>query len=195
MRTTARAPAVFGPSRRAAGPTDGTLVAVSTTVTFTAVAVRDLPYPPGLGKMKHGAMDEAMKVVLSGAWSDIDANRRLFWTPAYQGVIRKFLDPAFDNAAIEDVARRALELAKTSPLFGTPQDEGQFAQSLPPRPQPSCEDHLEYLAAEWLWSPPMLFCGQGDRTIDDGRHRLSYLRSRVEPLDPMFPVLVRLWTP
>lgn len=166
------------------------------SLTYTTVAVQDLPYPPGLGKGEHERLKARMQSLLRSKWIDPAANAEMFWEPQYQMIMQEELSAVFDEAgAIEDIARQAFEQARSSSAFGVTfnnlqEAHDQYTANLPRLK----EDRSDPMDLRWLWRPPeILRSGDGVVTIIDGRHRLSYLRARVQPLDPNFPVLVRYY--
>jgi hypothetical protein len=165
---------------------------------FTAIAVRDLPYPEGLGKSEYGELETAMKALLGRSYQDQAANERLFWTPPYQDIIRQHLKEIFDpHGDIAEVAARAAAVASMSAVFDQLLEDSDDAS---PRSRylagiPGYDElrtEHGYLVFGWIAFPPRIFRQGPERGINNGRHRLSYLRSVVEPVDPNFQVLVEL---
>ncbi|MET3959896.1 hypothetical protein ABIE52_006831 [Rhodococcus sp. OAS809] len=164
---------------------------------YASLRVEDLPYPEGLGKEEHKGLQAAVKNLLGAGASDSEVHEAHFWTRPYQAVVAEHLTPFFaKDGDIVDIARRGLEIADGNPAFGVaiPEGEnhiGRFAANLPPQPSYS-SSKSKWQQHEWARRPPKLFSTDGHLTIQDGRHRLSYLRSKVQKSDPDFPVLVRI---
>lgn len=170
------------------------------TTVYTTRAVRDVPYPHGLGNDRYPELKLGVKRLLGEHWSDPRANAKLFWTSEYQDLIRLHLKPYFDrNGDIVAVADDAAEAARANAAFGqTIPAEGyaayqHYAADLPP----ATHDHPSAYTREvdgWIRHPPTLHGSPGEAAlvVDDGCHRLSLLRSLVEPSAPDFPVLVRI---
>ena len=168
------------------------------TTRYTAIPVSDLPYPPGLGKIEYDSLERNMRQLMKRHYSDASAHAKVFWFAEYQALLSTHLAPAFDEIGpIEEIAREALARAQTSPAFDRDlPGEGVVADDVyraPFGPKPPYPELTATQAAveEWLRYPPRLYYrSNGDLIIGDGRHRLSYLRSRVQVADPTFPVLV-----
>lgn len=169
-----------------------------TTIQFTLVPLRDLPFPHGLGKGEYPSLAKAMKALLGDDWSVPSANQSAFWTPAYQQAITTHLRPIFDSHGdIVEIAREAAHIASTSPLLDKvlPRSDGwqRYAATLPDR-----EDFASPTLASWTRHPPRLELNHPHHPVTaaglgDGRHRLSLLRSLIEPQEPEFPVLVQIY--
>ncbi|MFA5605913.1 MAG: hypothetical protein WDA07_01805 [Leucobacter sp.] len=168
------------------------------TMQFTLVPVRDLPFPHGLGKGEYPGLEKAMKALLGDDWSVPSANQAAFWTPAYQQAITTHLRPIFDTRGdIVEIAREAASIASTSPLLDQvlPRSDGwqRYAATLPDR-----QDFSTPTLASWTLWPPRLELNRPHDPVTaaglgDGRHRLSLLRSLIEPQGPEFPVLVQIY--
>ncbi|OBG02453.1 hypothetical protein A5769_12275 [Mycobacterium intracellulare] len=168
-----------------------------TTYRFTTIAVGDLPYPQGLGKGDHPELEFGMRRLLGHRWEDPAANERLFWTPRYQDLIRSHLKPYFDRRGdIVEVATRAVNGAHASHAFNR-DITGTYAEAFTQYRCgiPSLDELIAAhgpVIAWWILDPPRLFWNGRAMWFHDGRHRLSYLRSLMQPSDPGFPVLVEL---
>lgn len=166
---------------------------------YTALAVKNLPYPHGLGKGDYKALERDMKKLLGERYGDPAANEHVFWTPDYQRLLNEHIGSAFESVCdITRAASRALEHAQAGAAFDVPMaEEGgaaydRYTADLPAAPH-QYRGGIEGEADRWMRNPPSLACDTAGRlTILDGRHRLSYLRSRVEPNDPDFPVLISI---
>lgn len=166
-----------------------------TTYRYTMIAVRDLPYPKGLGKAEYPELESSMKRLLSQRWNDQAANERMFWTPTYQDLIRTHLEPKFARCGdIVSIATLAAANARTSQAFdrditGTYQDAHvEYRRGIAP-----LDDLMAAhgpITAWWIIDPPSLYWDEQTWRIANGRHRLSYLRSIVQPREPEFPVFV-----
>ncbi|MBP1054458.1 hypothetical protein J6397_30400 [Rhodococcus qingshengii] len=163
---------------------------------YASLRVEDLPYPDGLGKEEHKGIQAAVKNLLGADALDPEVHEAHFWTGPYQAAVAEHLAPIFaEDGDIVDIARRGLEIAEANPAFGVAIPGGGlehieiFAANLPPKPVSNKSEGQQYA---WAGEPPLLFSEDGHLTILDGRHRLSYLRSKVQKSDPDFPVLVRI---
>lgn len=168
------------------------------TYRYTAIPVKDVPYPAGLGKAEYRALEFGMRRLLGGGWHKQATNERYFWTPEYQSLISTHLKPMFDeHGDIVTNATLAVDVASTSHTFDTAitaasssEANAQYRDALP---------HITDLmdcyvakAAWWIIRPPRI-CWDGTAWgFADGRHRLSYLRSLVQQQHPEFRVLVEL---
>jgi len=159
---------------------------------YTVIEVSKLPYPAGLGKLEYRRLEHRMRKLLGAEFGDPAANERMFWTPQYQHVIATYLEPEFAGVDIVSVARAAAEAAQASDVYGQvishEKAYERYSANLPPRGQYNTQQ-----AANWTLSPPRLEYDGPNLIIGDGRHRLSLLRSIVEPQQPDFPVLVQLF--
>lgn len=160
----------------------------------------DLPYPEGLGKAEYRELEFGMKRVLGDRWGDPVANERLFWTPAYQNLIATHLKPHFDrHGDIIEIATMAVNGAHASHAFDR-DITGTYAEAFA---QYRCGiPQLDALIAAhgpiiawWIYDPPRLYWDGCAMWFVDGRHRLSCLRSLMQPSDPGFPVFVELSHP
>lgn len=164
---------------------------------YASLRVEDLPYPEGLGKEEHKGIQAAVKNLLGADALDPEVHEAHFWTGPYQAAVAEHLAPYFaKDGDLVDIARRGLEIAEANPAFGVAIPGGEthigiFAANLPPQPGYS-SNKSEWQEHKWARHPPRLFFKDGHLTIQDGRHRLSYLRSMVQKSDPDFPVLVRI---
>ncbi len=168
---------------------------------YTTIAIRDTPYPNGLGKLEYEALEDGMRRLLGVRYESQEANAEIFWTPRYQQLIADHLRPHFaPKGDIVSIARSAAESARASVAFDRiiPAD-GYAAYVRYIDGLPAWSDHhvssASREAARWARHPPTLFADSGSLLIDDGRHRLSLLRSLVEPVAPDFRVLVRVVGP
>ncbi|WP_079610231.1 hypothetical protein [Mycobacteroides abscessus] len=160
---------------------------------FKAISVRDLPYPQGLGKGDYPELEDDMKSLLGARHTNQDVNAAAFWTPEYQRLIDKHLPSEFDsNGSIVENARRALEFAQVNPLlgqriYGETDAVHRYWTGLP-----ESVDELPRPIHRWIhWPPRISIYANGIRDYADGRHRTSYLRSKIQPQNPDFEVLVR----
>lgn len=165
---------------------------------YTAIPVAAIPYPEGLGKNDHKALEQEMERLLGPRqYRDADSNEKLFWTDRYQQLIADHLAPVFDpTGPIVDIATAALELARTSPGFDReiPGEDFYGAHGAHLPKSSDADDRLTQRVRSWASFPPELWPDRdrpGRWCIGDGRHRLSYLRHRIQQQDPQFPVLVR----
>jgi hypothetical protein len=165
---------------------------------YTTMAVADLPYPSGLGKGDYEDLEREMRLLLGSDYARPAANERLFWTPEYQGLITAHLAPKFARSVeIVEVAQAAAEVARSSDVFGraipggSTDTFGLYTAKLPARVDyPSTRFEQEVQA--WTRHPPRLFDDGTSLEIDDGRHRLSLLRSKIQHDNPGFGVLVHI---
>lgn len=170
------------------------------TTLYTAIPVRELPYPRGLGKLEYKALENDMKRLLGDRQTDVDANKARFWDADYRTLLHRHLAPRFDvDGDIAQIAREAVVRAEATGALGvsyrtTHEARDRYTAALPPPPYnrpPGAEGAID----GWLRTPPQLYRDSaGTLSIGDGRHRLSYLRSLVQPTDPGFRVLVRITT-
>ncbi|MDF0532274.1 hypothetical protein P0W64_21195 [Tsukamurella sp. 8F] len=170
------------------------------TTMYTAIPVREVPYPHGLGKLEYKALENDMKRLLGDRQTDVDTNAARFWDTDYQTLVRRHLAPRFDVAGdIVEIARDALVRAEATGVLGvsyrtTHEARDSYTAALPPRPYhrpPGAAGAVD----GWLRNPPQLYRDSaGTLSVGDGRHRLRYLRSLVQPTDPGFLVLVRITT-
>lgn len=166
---------------------------------YTTIAARDLPFPAGLGKSEYPTLERAMKRLLGTRHDDTATNAAMFWTPQYQALIRKHLKPHFDHAGdIVAIARAAATEARASALFDhvIPGDGyaayERYIVGLPAHPADQPNGTAREIA-RWIHNPPSLYSPDGTTfLVDNGRHRLSLLRSEVERTDPNFQVLVEI---
>jgi len=165
---------------------------------YTTLAVSDLPYPHGLGKSEYEELEDDMRRLLGGKHDDPDENAKMFWTPQYQALIRTHLKPHFDRYGdVIEVAHAAVAAGRTSVVFD---------QALPvvgsaayweyrvgiPAWSDNHPNSFAREVARWTHHPPELHSDGAGLVFDDGRHRISLLRSMIEQSDPDFPVLVRI---
>ncbi|OCB23517.1 hypothetical protein BRW65_22685 [Mycobacterium paraffinicum] len=168
-----------------------------TTYRFTTIAVGDLPYPEGLGKAEYPELEFGMKRLLGHRWDDPVANERSFWTPTYQNLIHTHLKPHFDrHGDIVEIATQAVNGAHASHALNR-DITGTYAEAFTEYRCgiPSLDDLQAAhgpVIAWWILDPPRIFCDGRAMWFVDGRHRLSYLRSLLQPSDPGFPILVEL---
>lgn len=171
-----------------------------TTYRFTTIAVRDLPYPEGLGKAEYRELEVGMKRLLVHRWDHPVANERFFWTPAYQNLIDTHLKPHFDrHGDIIEIAALAVDVARASHAFNR-DIIGTYAEAFAQYRCgiPSLNDLIAAqgpITAWWIFDPPRLYWDGNAMSFVNGRHRLSYLRSLMQPSDPGFPVFVELSHP
>jgi hypothetical protein len=163
---------------------------------YTTLPVNRLPYPEGLGKTEYKGLERGIKQLLGSKWDQQSANEEAFWNSTYQDLIRTHLAPIFDrhgdiveNAAVAAAARASnvfdevmnvdIDEADRRYRAGLPSATTLFAR-------------LGHAAATWALFPPSFYPDGPVMRIADGRHRLSYLRSLIQPRNPSFPVLVRI---
>lgn len=167
------------------------------TYRFTTIAVGALPYPEGLGKAEYPELEFGMKRLLGHRWDDPAANERFFWTPTYQNLIHTHLKPHFDrHGDIVEIATQAVNGAHASHAFnrgitGTYHEAFTEYRCGIPSLDDLTATHGPVMAW-WIFDPPRLFWDGRAMWFVDGRHRLSCLRSLLQPSDPGFPVLVEL---
>ncbi|MCV7225280.1 hypothetical protein [Mycolicibacterium komossense] len=165
---------------------------------YTAIPVSELPYPHGLGKVEYETLEHGMRKLLGPNHSDQDTNAKMFWTRQYQQLLRDHLKPHFDSGGdIVQIAHAAAESAHSSAVFDqTLSADGYTAYTQYIAGLPTWTDRHPSIAAReaarWTHHPPTLYIDAETFTIDDGRHRLSLLRSLIEPTTSDFPVLVRI---
>lgn len=162
---------------------------------YTTIAVRDLPYPDGLGKGDYEDLEREMRRLLGKRHSDSAVHQRSFWAPQYQRLIATYLEPMFARSGqIADVAAAAAQIARGSDVFGQEIPRGVDAYGLYAAKLPAWDSPAPTLFERevrwWVRDPPRLVDNRTELLIDDGRHRLSLLRSKIEPLNPDFEVLV-----
>lgn len=166
------------------------------TATYTAMPVQDLPYPAGLGKMAdYPGLELEMRRYLGEHWRNVEVNESAFWSARYQRIITEHLGEEHfaPQGDIVEIAKAALRWARTSRYFDTTVEghpvvaERLFKHGLAIAP-----DGAEAtVVRHWMtWTPRLVAESDGSHTIVEGRHRLSYLRSRIQPIEPTFPVLV-----
>lgn len=165
---------------------------------YTTIPISDLPYPHGLGKTEYEDLEDGMRRMLGTKHDDQDANAAIFWTSQYQQLLRDHLKPHFDtNGDIVTIAQAAAESARASIAFDqTIPADGYAAYTryivgLPAWSDNHPNTHTRE-AARWTHHPPTLYTNGDAFLIDDGRHRLSLLRSLIQPAAPDFPVFVRI---
>lgn len=163
---------------------------------YTTIAVRDLPYPEGLGKSEYRDLELGMNRLLGTRWKDPATNARLFWTPPYQNLISEHLKPRFDRSGdIVTIAKQAATAARSSQWFDSniiagigSEARAKYRGGLPD----NLLDTHGFIATLWITHPPRIHWDGKTLSINDGRHRFSYLRSIVQPRHPDFPVLVEI---
>ncbi len=162
---------------------------------YTTIPIHELPYPHGLGKHDYPELERAMERLLGPRLHENQrANEAAFWTTDYQGLIEKYLKPRFDrDGDIVDIARRATNIARENPLlgqriYGRPDPSQRYWEQLPD----IGEEQPRYVKTWVDWPPDFTLYKDGIRRYADGRHRTSYLRSRIQQQDPDFEVLVRI---
>lgn len=178
------------------GARSKTISTPTTFIRYTTIPVSELPYPEGLGKHPYRTLGIYMKALLGDGYDNSAVHKREFWTPRYQELIRDHLAPYLDrHGDVVEIAAQALATARVSNVFDVPMPAcgpdwpcQRYYGGLPPRPDPAGTVDI------WTRHPPRLECDGTSVSIGDGRHRLSYLRSRIEPIDPDFPVLVEIIT-
>ncbi|WP_142304858.1 hypothetical protein [Mycobacterium avium] len=168
------------------------------TYRYTAIPVKDMPYPAGLGKAEYDALEFGMRRLLGRSWDHQATNERLFWTPEYQNLISTHLKPMFDeHGDIVTNATLAVDVASTSHAFDTAitavsscEANAEYRDALP-----HITDLMDRYGAKtawWIIRPPRIWWDGTALGFADGRHRLSYLRSLVQQQHPDFRVLVEL---
>lgn len=169
------------------------VAARTTFIRYTTVPVSRVPYPAGLGKHEYPDLESGMRALLGRDYGDPSVAERKFWTPEYQELIRLHLAPEFDPLGdIIDIAAQAASAAQASNVFDVPMPD---AGSVGPdqRYWAGLPELLGgHVVREWARRPPQIYDRGTAWLIGDGRHRLSYLRARIEPIDPGFPVLVQI---
>jgi len=167
----------------------------SRSTRYTTIAIKDVPYPNGLGKTEYEALYDGMVRLLGSKHYDQDTNADMFWTPQYQRLIATRLEPYFGRrGSIIANASKAAEMARGISIFDrelamdSVAAEGFYRAEISTRRN----DYPTTHARDWTVSPPRI-CFDGARyLIDDGRHRLSLLRTLLQQSDPNFQVLVVL---
>lgn len=162
--------------------------------TYTTMPIREVPYPHGLGKIGHDELQAGMERLLGVEWMDQAANEEAFWTPRYQRLLEKYLAPEFDPAGdIVGIARQATAHAHCNPvlhqrLTGASEAQDRYWAGLP-----TFGNDVPRKVVSWCDFPPEITrYADGSSRYGNGRHRLSYLRFRIQPTDPEFEVLVRI---
>lgn len=143
---------------------------------FTSFEIRrlgDLPWPHGLGKLEYKQLERRMERMMGASYADTEANRRAFASnPEYRKAVDEELaNEAWATGLIDDI-NRSTELARTAPLFGHRLEDTADWFDWVRDVSPPSRDRLW-----WLWSPAAV----GETSIDDGRHRLTFLRLNQSP--------------
>jgi len=165
---------------------------------FVTVSVSELPYPEGLGKNGYNELRSAMARLLGADHWTQEAHERAFWEPRYQDVLRAYLAPKFLPGNLVSIAQEAARIACQSGVLGRAfecsafEAREQYRAAMMTLPSFDFWDGTARNINEWVCRPPRLYRRGAAFVIVDGRHRLSMLRSLVEPRDPGFPVLVEL---
>lgn len=162
---------------------------------YTTMPICEVPFPEGLGKLEYRGLESDMRHHLGFDFDKSAAHERAFWGDAYQAILAAHLSVVFDPAGdIIDIAREAIVLARGNEYFQVDlADESatRYARAFPPIARSLTRTEKEIFS--WARYPPILFIAKdGSSLITDGRHRLSYLRARIQRADPEFPVLVQL---
>lgn len=163
---------------------------------YTTIPIRDAPYPHGLGKLDHEELEFAMRRLLGARWQNQAANEAAFWTAPYQGLIEKYLKPYFESDGdIVDFASQATAMARGNPLLGQRlyHDADTDPRSRYWDASPHRETELPRVVRSWVaWPLHFTQYSDGNTSYADGRHRMSYLRYRIQLQEPEFEVLVRI---
>lgn len=162
---------------------------------YTLMPISEVPHPQGLGKVGHDELRTGMTRLLGARHESPDAHKYAFWTPEYQRLIEKYLKPFFDQGGdIVDIAQRAASIAARNPVIGQRLDaerddtQDRYWAGLPP-----IDDGLSQYVKSWINFPPEItLYANGKHLYDGGRHRIAYLRYRVQRENPDFKVLVNL---
>lgn len=163
---------------------------------YTTIAIRDAPYPHGLGKLDHEELEFAMKRLLGARWQNQAANAAAFWTAPYQELIEKYLKPYFDrDGDIVDYAKQAVAVGLRNPLLGQ-----RLYDDIESDPCSRYWDSSAHRSTELprvlrslvVWPLHFTQYSDGNTSYSNGRHRMSYLRSRIQLQEPEFKVLVRI---
>lgn len=162
---------------------------------YTLMPISEVPHPQGLGKVGHEELRTGMKQLLGARHESPDAHEAAFWTPKYQRLIEKHLKPTFDQGGdIVDIAQQVASIAEHNPVIGQrlsglrPDAENRYWAGLPP-----LDDGLSQYVKSWIDYPPEItLYANGKHLYDGGRHRIAYLRYRVQRVNPDFRVLVNL---
>lgn len=90
----------------------------SRSTRYTTIAIKDVPYPNGLGKTEYEALYDGMVRLLGSKHYDQDTNADMFWTPQYQRLIATRLEPYFGRrGSIIANASKAAEMARGISIF------------------------------------------------------------------------------
>ncbi|WP_102145878.1 hypothetical protein [Mycobacterium hubeiense] len=161
---------------------------------YTTIPISQAPYPHGLGKIGHEELETDMKQLLGIHHGNQTANEQAFWTPRYQRLLNHHLKPFFDPAGdIVEIARQATAHAHSNPVLNQRLPSTPDAQIRYRAQMPTLGPEVPQEVVRWRDHPPEITrYADGVTRYGNGRHRLSYLRSRIQPIDPNFQVLVKL---
>ncbi|BEL42017.1 hypothetical protein Isolate57625_53720 (plasmid) [Mycobacteroides abscessus subsp. abscessus] len=165
---------------------------------YTTIPIRDAPYPHGLGKLDHEKLEFSMRRLLGARWQDQAANEAAFWTAPYQELLEKYLKPFFDREGdIVDAARQATEVGRRNLLLGQrlfhdvdPDPRSRYWDAWPDAD--ATGELARVVRSLVVWPLQFTKYSDGNTSYANGRHRMSYLRSRIQRQDPEFEVLVRI---
>lgn len=144
-------------------------------------SLASLPWPHGLGKSDYPELRLAMRDLLTLQREDVAAvHERAFATDAhYRETAEYWLSQTDWSASLIEAVSGATPLACAVGLLGRPVDDSEWIA----RCQEYCDAHGVAYGARWTGGPyvaadylqqPITACN----AIDDGRHRLTYLRLR-----------------
>lgn len=165
-----------------------------TFTVYTTIPICEAPFPHGLGKLGHDELEAAMKRLLGAHHRCQAAHAQAFWTPEYQALIELYLAPFFDPSGdIVTIVQHATAHARRNPALGQRWAEYGAAEDNYWAGRPDLSDQVPLEVRRWCDFPPEIIrYGDGSYRYGNGRHRLSYLRSKIEPIDPTFEVLIKL---
>ena len=142
------------------------------TQTLIVVPLSQLPYPHGLGKGEHKALEHDLKRLLpEQLWWDSATHQHLLESQdeTYLAILRRGLE-TFRNPDVVEVADTATRIAESLLAGGAPvtaqalHDRGAFADALAGESRYVCD---------WICNDPVVISGD---SITNGRHRIAALR-------------------
>lgn len=142
-----------------------------------------LPWPAGLGKGDYPGLRRAMRDRFKAECDNPAVHERAFATDArYRAVVDHWLSKASWSPSVVEVVSGATAFAHGVGCLGQAIQEGDWIDSA----RTHCDDRGIAHGARWDGGPfvagdyllsPITVCDES-KAIDDGRHRLTYLRLR-----------------
>ncbi|BBX30467.1 MULTISPECIES: hypothetical protein [Mycolicibacterium] len=160
-------------------------------------ALAALPWPAGLGKDEIPGLRRAMRDLLKAECDNPAAHERAFATDArYRAVVDQWLSQASWSPSVVEVVSGATAFAHGVGCLGQAVEEGDWIDSA----RTHCDDHDiphgarwdggRFVAGDYLLFP-ITVCDEA-KGIDDGRHRLTYLRLRERDGSGPSEILVKV---